>query len=468
VEREQAQQVIDWATDNWRIALFEPNCPQERAINLVGDAAGMVSILSTANGVGKTSLVVNLIGNLIWSPQTAWFDKPLFRNWPHPKRVRYVTDPKLVEEIGPFHSEIEKCWPKGQWTATKGRHTYYSQYFANGWIVDVMTYEQARKDFEGGNIGLIICDEPPPRSIWHACITRLRLGGLIMVLMTPLTEAAWFFDEVLPRHQDRIIYATMEDVCKQHSVRGHLDHDQIQRMIEEMDPDEVEARAYGKAMYLKGLIFKTFDSNIHVSKNPLSVPPNAQIWQTVDPHVDKPFACIWGYPTFDGRFIQVAEWPREDFYRMRGSSLGLEEYKKIFLAIEQGWTVKRRIIDRHFADTRTIQTKRTLREDFQKIGITFEPSYAASEEVETGILKVRSWLNYNPKKAIDTLNRPKYLVDPRCVNTIKGFQRWSFDPKSNEPQEAYKDFMDCVRYMAMADPRISQPLPPPVYKKLYG
>ena len=468
VSDEEIDEALKWQRENRRIGFFPPNGKQEEFIKVAQDTSGLISILSSANGVGKTSLVVNFIGNLIWGPQTHWFNTPLFRDWPYEKRIRYITDPKLVEEIGPFHSEIEKWWPKGEFEAHKAGKNYFSQYKANGWVVDVMTYDQDVSQFEGGNLGLVICDEPPPRGIYHACITRLRMGGVLFVLMTPLTEAAWFFDEVVPRNENRIVYASMEDACKEHGVRGHLDHAQIMKMVEEMDPDEIEARVHGKAMYLKGLIYKTFDYKVHVAKQNIAVPWDAPIYHIVDPHIDKPFAMIWGFPDKQGVFRQVDEWPNEDFYRMKGCSFGIADYKKIIAMKEEGWKIQKRVIDRHFADIRSLHTNSTLREGFSKVGLRFDASYQASEEMETGILGVRSALRYNTKKPIDSVNQPKYIVDPRCKNTIKGFQRWSFDPKTGKVRDEYKDFMDCVRYGVMANPKISAPIPEHQPRKLFG
>jgi hypothetical protein len=463
--------ILQWYRENERFRLFEPNGPQETFIKRVGSGEAIVCILSAANGVGKSALAANILANLIWPGQNVFFNHPLFRDWKYPCRARYITDPKLVEDIGPFHSEIEKWWPRGAYTALKAGHQFYSQYKANRWVADVMTYDQDVKQFEGGTLGLIMCDEPPPRPIFNACISRLRMGGILLVLMTPLTEAAWFFDEVVPRHQENIVYAAIEENCKTHGIRGQLDHDQIQKMIAEMDPDEMEARAYGKAMYLKGLIYKSFDYGIHVAKIPISVPESAQVYQVVDPAVDKPFASIWAFPTKDGTICIHDEWPTDDFYRMHGCDNGLDDYKRIFTVREAGWNVRHRIIDRHFACVRSLQTKRTLMEDLAKIGLSYDPSYNASEEneeVQTGILKVRSYLKYNPDKPIDTVNRPRILISPTCKNTIKGFQRWSFNQDTGKPKDEYKDFMDCVRYLCMAEPKVSELPPPPVYKRNFA
>jgi hypothetical protein len=455
----------------YRCRYFEPNGPQEKFINLLGKDNPFIGIFSAANGLGKTTLIVNVLSSIIWGSQNSYFDFPIFKDWPFPKRFRFVTDPKLLEEIGPFHSEIKKWWPKGKYEALKGGKSYYSQYKANGFLLDVMSYDQDLSQFEGSTLGGIFFDEPPVRAIWNASIARLRMGGMALVFMTPLTQAAWFFDEVVPKHASAIIYGDIEENCKQHGVRGQLDHANIERMVANLDPEEIEARAHGKAMYLQGLIYKSFDHSVHVAKAPISVPSNAQVYQIVDPAVDKPFASIWGFPDLDGTLYIHDEWPNDDFYRMHGCDLGLSDYKRIFTSKESGWSMRKRIIDRHFADVRSLQTKNTLRQDLAHVGLNYEASYNAQqeqEEVQTGILKVRSYLKYDPSKTIDSLNRPRLVISPTCKNTIKGFQRWSFDTSNGKPKDEFKDFMDCVRYFVMDDPKVSVAPPEPNYRRLYG
>lgn len=454
--------------ENERCQFYTPNEPVERFVSLAGTGSDLVYTLSAANGIGKTAALVNIAASIIWGPQNSFFDYPKFRDWPFEKRLRFISEPSQVKESGPLPTEIKRWWPRGKYQAFKDGQHYVSLYVIGDWILEVMTYEQAPEQHEGANLGLVMFNEPPPKELWAPNISRLRNGGMALVAMTPLTGAGWYFDEVVSAYPKTVVYADVESACKQHGKRGHLDHDQIQKMIALMDPDEVEARAMGRAMYLKGLVFKNFDYNVHVAKDPIDVPEGSQVWQVVDPAVDKPFASIWGYPSLDGTFHVIAEWPNEDFYRMHNCEYGIEDYKKIFRNIEIGWDVRKRIIDRHFADVRSLQTKRTLREDFEAIGMHYEPSYSANEEVETGILKVRSALKYNTAKPIDNVNRPKLIIDPRCKNVIKSFTRWSFDQKSGKPKDEYKDFMDCVRYALMANPKVSEAPPPPVYRKLYG
>ncbi len=456
-----------WLEENDRFQFYEPCGPIERFLQLVGSKDNLLYVLSAANGIGKTTFLVNLARALIFGPDNRFFRYPLFENWKWPKRIRFVSDPSQVEVGGPFPTEVEKWWPRGQYHCFKGSHHYVSRYEANGWILEVKTYEQAPKEHEGANLGLVLFNEPPPRNLWTPNISRLRDGGIAVVGMTPLTEAGWIFDDVVPRHEEFIVYSDVEAACKQHGTRGHLEHAQIEKMIAEYDYDEREARIEGKAMYLKGLIYKQFSTHVHVLKETVLPPSNATIYQAVDPHSDKPFASIWAFVDARGDVFIYDEWPNIDFNKWKNCQLSIPEYKKIFSDKEQGVQgVYKRIIDRHFAEVSHLSgmTRKTLRDEFRDVGVDFVPSYQAQEEVETGIAKVRDYLKYNPDRPVDTLNKPKLFINPHCVNTIKSFQRWARDPKPdshgfNRPLDSHKDFMDCVRYLLMDTPQIDEPAP---------
>ncbi len=459
---------LEYTEENNRIQLYQPIGRLDPFLESFGSGEHFLSIVSAANGIGKTAVIANIVGNLIFGPQNKYFDHPLFRHWPYKKRIRYVSTKKNVEEIGPLFQEISTWWPKGQFECSKAGHNYYSEYRANGWVMDVMTYDQEKKQFAGATLGLTILDEPPPQHLWSEMVGRHRKGGRMVTVMTPLTDAGWFFDEVVPNYPQSIFYADIEDACTTHGVRGHLEHKDIEQMIKNWPSDEVEARAHGKAMYLKGLIFKTFYPNVHVLKEPIKPPFGAPVWNVVDPHSDKPFASVWAFPDARGDVYQFDEWPNDDFYKMHNCQLTIQDYKKIFGDKEAGLNVHRRIIDRHFADTSSPVNKRTLRQELQAIGLNYWPSYKAEEEIDTGIEKVRRYLAYDTGKALSSINQPKFYISPNCTNTIKSLTRWSRNAETGKVQDDYKDFCDCVRYLLMEEPKISEPLPPQEFKKRWG
>lgn len=466
---------LEWRKQNERFEFYEPNEPIEKIMALAGskdkqgNPANLLYILSAANALGKTAALINLAGNLVFGVRNKYFNHPIFKEWPFPKRIRLISDPTQLKDAGPIPTEIEKWWPKGKYQAVRDGQHYNSVYKANGWIMEVMTYNQQPKEFEGANVGLLLFNEPPPENLWTPNISRLR-PGIGIVAMTPLTEAGWFFDKVAPRHEDFTVYADVEKACKQHGVRGHLEHETIQRQIAEYDSDEREARVSGKAMYLKGLIYKDFNSQVHVSKETIIPPSNATIYHIVDPHEAKPFAMIWAFVDGKGDVTIYDEWPNQEFEKWTSCSLGIQEYRKIIQDKEQGLNVYKRIIDRHFAEIRHMvgMTRKTLRDQFREIGIEFYPSYQALEEVDTGILKVRDYLKYNPDRPLDFNNKPKIIINPHCKNTIKHLGRWSRDPKTGDAQDQFKDFCDVVRYLIMDNPQIDRPAPYSAARKMWG
>lgn len=449
-------------------AFYEPNAAVESVIKSIGTSDNLIYVLSAANGVGKTTFLANLAENIIFGPQSSFFNYPIFKKWPYPKRIRIVSEPSQVKESGPVPTEIAKWWPKGKYEAVKAGHPYPSEYKVGDWILEVMTYEQDQSQHEGANLGAVLFNEPPPRHLWTPNISRLRAGGICVVGMTPLTEAGWFFDEVVPRHTDFVFYADVESACRQHGVRGHLEHDHIQKLISEYSEEEREARIGGKAMYLRGLIFKSFYPNVHVLRADIRPPFGAPVWNVVDPHSDKPFASIWAFPDARGDVYIFDEWPNEDFYKMHNCQLTIQDYKRIFGDKEQGLYVHKRIIDRHFADTASAINKRTLRQELQTIGLNYQPSYKAEEEVDTGIEKVRRYLAYDTSKPLSSINQPKVFINPRCKNLIASISKWARDPDNGKVRDEYKDFCDVLRYLLMDEPKISDPLPAQEFRKRWG
>lgn len=458
---------LDWRKKNERLQFYEPNLPVEQLITSIGTSNNLLHGLSAANGLGKTTALVVLGGNLFFGPQNKYFDYPIFKDWPYPKRIRFVSEVSQIKDGGPFPTEIKKWWPKGRYQTARNGQGYDSIYKAGDWVLEVMTYDQLPSQHEGANLGCVMFNEPPPENLWTPNISRLRAGGIAVVGMTPLNEAGWFFDKIVPRHEGHIFYGDVEQACKQHGTRGHLEHADIEKMIAEYSPEEREARVGGRAMYLQGRVFKTFSPTAHVLKEHMTAPLGATLYNVTDPHTDKPFFSIWAYPAKDGSLYILDEHPNQDFFKMHNCQWTIEDYKHMYAAKEGGYNVKR-IIDHHFADVRSSATKKTLKEALAEIGMYYESSYTASEEIETGVLKVREYLQWNADRPMTTINRPRIYINPHCINTIKAFQYWTYDQDKQKYQDAYKDPMDVVRYLCMAEPMQDEPLPSNPTPRKYG
>lgn len=284
--------------ENERYKYFVPNGRGEGFLTTLGGGEAFITLYSAANGVGKTATAVNALANIIWPIPGGhkWVKGPLYQYWPHLKNIRIVSDPQVVESI---IKEMKLWFPKGRYIFTKGRKSYDAYWRTDtGFSIDIMTYDQDPKDFESANLGLIWLDEPPPRSIYKACIARLRRGGLLFITATPIRGSEWMYDEIITNPNNAagkrvVVEAKMEDACIEHGVRGHLKHENIEKIIAQYDADEQQARVFGKFQHLTGLIFKQFATGHHV------IPPihinlkDYTVFQYLDPHPRTPDAVGW-------------------------------------------------------------------------------------------------------------------------------------------------------------------------------
>jgi phage terminase large subunit-like protein len=437
----------------------------------VGNLEDFIVIDAFANGVGKTSILFAILGAIQWGAPTSAFDYKLYREYPQrwPKRIRIVTESELVTDLGPVQMESAKWWPKGRYQWIKGGKQYNRYWHTDsGFSGEVMTYEQAVKEFEGKTIAINAFIEPPPKPIFNASVARQRMGGINLFDMTPLMNAAWVMDDLIEKPAQeidgvkvgrvKVIHADIEENCIQHGKNGQLEHSDIQQIISRYDPDELEARAHGRFMHLSGRIYKGFDRAVHVAPEPFEPPADAQIGMICDPAIGKPLALLWRYVDEAGVLNYYDEWPEIHFEGAKDSNLTVTDYAALIRSREAGRTVHTRILDRHFGNVRRTLGGKTLKEEFAEQGVEFTDSYQAEEEVETGIFKVKEYLRFDKTKAIDSLNRPRIRISPKCVNLIAAFERWGRDPKTAKPLEAYKDFMDLVRYDVMSEPAIERPV----------
>lgn len=442
-----------------RVRYVALNGGQQRWVDEITRPGAFVVFNGSGNGGGKTFGLVALFVAVMYPDLAPAWAVPL-HPWKYPKRARLVSTPKELEEVGAIQTTLKELMPKGRFEAAKKGKQYPSEFKTDtGWVLDLMSYEQADSEFAGPNIGLLGFNEPPKESIYRECLARLRKGGLCLGAMTSLNENPWVVDGILNKADGdsiRVVYSDVEENCRQHGTNGTLEHEQVEKILAQYDPDEREARKTGKPLAFSGAIFKTFHAKVHVvEKEPES---RDAIYHVVDPAIGKPIASLWAAVSEAGHVHIFDEDPHEQFEGMKDLNLDPRGYVERFRRTEQERQVKvqTRILDRHFGNSRRTLGGLTLRQEFSEAGMDFTNSYTMDPkvEVETGILKVKEFLKYDSSRPMDSLNRPRLTVHPRCRNTIKALSRWSRDPKTRKPKEEFKDFADCVRYLVMSNPEV--------------
>jgi hypothetical protein len=478
------------------LAFFVPNGKQEEFISAVGEmysTGKLIFINAAANGTGKSVALINIAGNFIFGAQNKWFNHPAFRQpWVYPKRIWYHSEAASFQsKISPG---IEEWFPPNQYTFIKAGRKFNSHLEANGWTLDAMTYDQDVTSHESADVGIHFYDEPPPQEIRNACVARLRSGGIEVFGMTALDHAAWMYDEIIDKaeQKDRVFYmeADVESACKIHGVRGHLEHERILFLVSQYDEDQKEARLTGKPKHIQGKIYKTLHPEFHKHTRMAvdfpqasTLPPVAgrktdgyTIYCGLDVHDSRPPAIVWWAAGFDGHSFIVDEFPNHydteiegndliHYHQIKSTSITYGRIAEIIKYKEQknGWTdpkAIRRVMDPNFGLKKSGESGKTVQMIIAEAGMKLRwPMFfdaTVSDDLINGHAAVRTHLAVDP----DPDNgKPWLTIGEHCTNTMFQMLRYSrrkpsakrlqTDGPTDAPAKKYKDFPDAVRYVAM-------------------
>jgi phage terminase large subunit-like protein len=399
---------------------YVPTGAGEEFINKLGSGKYFVTLFSAANGVGKTWIGANTLANLFWPCGNEWYDRlPLFKEWPFPKKARIISDPNTIKET--IIPNLKAVFPKGRYTAEKGGKSFESHWTTDtGWEFTLMTYDQDPKEFESATLGLVWCDEPPPEIIYKANVSRLRRGGLLFITATPLTGSAWMYDHIIcnVNHEqgDRtFVNADVESACKEHGVRGFLNHKDIERMTSEYSEDEKAARMQGKFQHLVGLVYKQWSRNIHVIK-PFNVDKSKfTVLSMLDPHPRTPDAALWLAVDKLGRKFIV-----DELYTKVDST---EELAQRIKQKDEKFHVIRHYGDPAMFASNQHNPEQCLANELQKYGLSYIPAPKRREDANK---RLGDALNY-VKVGDDVLKSPEIYVFDTCMRFIYEVEHWRWD-----------------------------------------
>jgi len=454
--KKAAQIEYAYKLKNEKYHFFEPNGKGEEFINAIGSGKYFITFISAANGVGKTATAINSLAHLMFESKNKFFQTPLWKNWPYPKRGRIVSDPTNVKQgIVPA---LKEWFPKGRYTAKKGRRDYESEWVTDtGWSFDIMTYDQDPKEFEGVTLGWVWMDEPPPQVIYKANISRLRKGGMMFITATPLKGSAWMYDSlVCTRHEPGrevcYIEADVESACSTHGVRGHLDHDHIVRMISEYDEQDKQARIYGKFQHLAGLVFKQFRRNVHVIK-PFKLDRDKwSVYHALDTHPRNPDAGLWVAVNKDGKKIVCSELYENGTTSELAQRIKERDYE---------YNVVQRLLEpaAFIEDQHTEQSLAILLEN---LGLYYEKG---SKRRSDALQRIMDAFDFE-KKGDAFLKEPELYIFDNCQRTIWELEHYVWDewngrtgdnkmPKET-PIDKNDHLIECMGRIMLAEPRFQE------------
>jgi len=221
-----------------------------------------------------------------------------------------------------------------------------------------------------------------------------------------------------------LLQADIEANCKEHGIRGILNHADIVKMVSEYTEDDKQARIYGRFQHLTGLVYKSFTRRIHVIK-PFAINLRDYcVYERADVHPRNPDAVGWyAVDKMDRKYIideLYGNYTTEELiYRVRQKSDNF------------------RIINRKIDPSAFITDQHTNNSLAQRI--TTLSNYSLRY---TPASKERTMANVRTKDALDFQENNGNLVKPpelyvfdTCVRHIYEFEHWQYNEYSGKTAE---------------------------------
>lgn len=455
------RETADKFKEMYPTAGFVPNGPQERFIKLYAEGRDSDGksfydyVACWGNGVGKSTLMVNLIYNICAGPQSEWWDYELFKKWPYPKHLMLMCNGEQVKPMkGALWHLINQWWPKSEYKAHKLGFDYDSLYEfpKTGFTLDVMTFGQPVQSFESKTIGAVFSDEEPPRHLYLPSSARMRYGGKRSIFATLVFDSAWIYEDLLEKPTTGFFYADIEECCIEHGVRGHLKHENIQTMFAGLPDEEREARRTGKPMHLRGRVFD-FNPEVHVCDD---LPETGRTVLALDPHQRRPWVIVVGRQGYDGTWTIIDEWPGEAYHKLNNDFRSIGQYAEIIRGLQKKHAIQQMVIDNKFASQqiREDYDVTTLREKLERgFGLRFDAGNVRVVGDGGGVAVLKDLLRVRDG------GRTGLRVHRGCTNTIHQLRNitWKEHADPNEfgtreqLDDKFLDFPRCCMYLTMRE-----------------
>lgn len=330
----------------------------------------------------------------------------------------------------------------------------YTLTLQNGSEIEIMSHEQPLEKFAGVPRHWIHFDEEPPFDIFKECKARLAdYNGRWWMTMTPVEGMTWTYEEIWEKRHTNLI-----DVVQVHQDENpYLNAEGRKNLQEGYDQIEQEIRAEGKYVAISGLVFKTFDPEIHVI--PSIIPPSSgwTHYRSLDHGFNNPTAVYChAVNSKDGTVITYREHYRREWVIQQHAEFLKDEEAK--LRDEHGILFFLSIADPAITQ-RSAVTGLSVQIEYGQHGINW--ALGAKRDVNAGLDKMNNYLRLG-----------KWFITEDCPNLIKEMRKYKraqyatskLREKNNpkeEPQKKDDHAIDSTRYFFSYMPDLDVKAPTP-------
>jgi hypothetical protein len=345
-------------------------------------------------------------------------------------------------------------------------------------VVAVKTFDQSVVKHSGSTCHRVWINEPLPEELVGETLGRIRskkgqLQGSIMLCATLLDGANWV--QELDENSARVSLARghMYENCfgadvtdemaaevkrtigvtlvKNPQGAGYITNgvlskssiDGIIQHLKETRPHELEARVSGAPISGGGKIYPTFKRDIHVI-NDYKPNPQFPVVMVVDPHAARPSFAIWAQITSMNRIVIFREWPSTadgfPYYETideKAYTVGQE--CEVWSKIEREYDLTNsnitRIGDPNRMADHNFYTNQSIRSLYAKHGFNFNINVI--DNLDVGHARVSESLYYDEIRLAANPNdigaMPRLLVCRSCANVIRSLENYSMKKVSRRP-----------------------------------
>ena len=269
------------------------------------------------------------------------------------------------------------------------------------------------------------------------------------------------FQESLSRPGAAIFYFWTED-------NPFIDTGDFLRKVRGRSRDEVLARAHGIPTKAIGGAFPGFNKehNVVAAKDlPWVRNPEYKVtrYMAIDPAGSKNWFMLWVAVDADDTWWVYREWPDYDDWALpggsaegkagpaqKGSRKGIRDYVELIRDLEGREEIFERFIDPRLgaAEKQSAEGAVTIISQLDDEDMTVIP--APGVDIDNGLQLISNKLAYDEEKEISSVNAPHLFISEECQNFIFAMQEYT---AKGGKDEATKDPIDALRYIAVSNPR---------------